>query len=96
MFNAISSPATRSAPSEAKRCRIGVRRQRPELERSSSDFRFGRSRVRVTVPVGHMAAPTSVAEAPKKPSPTESRPHRVASGPPGHRPNWILASDSDH
>src|SRR6516164_4916526 len=29
--------------------------------------------------VGHMAAPTSVAEAPKKPLPTESRPHRVDS-----------------
>jgi hypothetical protein len=39
-FNAILLPATRSASSEAKRCRIGRQRQRAKLESSPSDFRL--------------------------------------------------------
>jgi hypothetical protein len=49
-FNAILFPATRSALSEAKRCKIGVRRQWPEHEPSPSDIRFGQNEVPVTVP----------------------------------------------
>ena len=37
-FNGILFPATRSAPSEAKRSKIGRQRRRPELEPSPTDF----------------------------------------------------------
>ena len=42
-FSAILFPATRSAPSEAKRSRIGRQRRRPELEPSPSDFRSAKA-----------------------------------------------------
>jgi hypothetical protein len=54
-FNAILYPATRSAFSEARRCRIGMRRQWPEREPSPSDFRVGQSQVPVTVPARALA-----------------------------------------
>jgi hypothetical protein len=37
-------PATSSAPSEAKRSRIGRQRRRPELEPSPSDFRSAKAK----------------------------------------------------
>jgi putative transposase len=44
-FNVQLFPATRSASSEAKRCRIGGRRQRPELEPSPSDLRLSKAKL---------------------------------------------------
>jgi transposase-like protein len=44
-FSAILFPATRSASSEGKRCRIGGRRQRPELDPSPSDFRLSKAKL---------------------------------------------------
>jgi transposase-like protein len=43
-FSAILFPATRSAPSEAKRSRIGRQQRRPELEPSPSDFRSAKAK----------------------------------------------------
>ena len=53
----------------------------PRVRASGRDlirgWHYGQRRYVPHKQVGHMAAPTSVAEALKKPLPTESRPHRV-------------------
>jgi DDE domain len=43
-FSALLFPATRSASSGAKRCRIGRQRSRPEFEPSPSDFRVAKAK----------------------------------------------------
>ena len=43
-FNAILFPATRSASSEGRHCRIGGQRQRAKLEPVASDFRWAKAK----------------------------------------------------